>query len=813
MGKYQHITEQYPYLDNLYIPDNTFDYRSWGVGTKIRLLHVSWDRDYNNVVKFDDDAARDKWTDEHTTATYTLETAINVQPDGVIKLPVPFDVLARCNFIVVEYAFAPIDYETSPRVSRMGYFIDNVQQLAPSTTAARVSLDYWYTYINELDVTYMMLDRGHAPVAATDADQYLEDPINRNLYLTAPDVSFGPERARVNEAAAWIANDTEAYAVIACTGNILSDAWGVSGNRNMQTPGIASADWYGLAGGLDYFALRLSDLNTFIVLCNTYRPHFLPTVQGLFLVPGKLLNLVQKFTWENFTGLDLWTIDTSQKYYNLIKLEKGAFNYPKQYRDLAKLYTAPYAHLELTDETGRVSRIDIENTSGKLDVEATLNLVHPFVGLDVMVLGNASDKVISTAYGYGTSRAFKHGGDWYTTMHRYNIPSFIVSQSQNDRARFNRFFPNAQAATARDNSLASSLASNDTAKTNADAGANTANTNALASNNAGYTNTDTNLNAAYDNIEAGVANALALAIKGNQYQFTDAYNAVQVSDTAFQNNLQANIITTVNGGVNTVGGMVGAGLNGNAAGMVAGATELVVGMSSYPLLLTMQEETYKASRLAAIAHYEGYYQTTEREGHAGYGEQTANGNASVQRGNNTRTRDAGRANNTRTKTAADDNANRTLVTQLANNSRNKSTGDANANRTAATATAAIDNGNRAQGVEAPAVYAGTNNAATVATRPMGLFCNIVTQSLGAIKAAGDIFLRYGYALGQNWQVDRLQLMRYFTYWKASDLWIGTKGQAIEDAADIVKSIFLSGVTVWDDPSKIGHVSLYDNLKS
>ena len=636
--KYKYIDGgNFPYLDNLDIPDNAFDYSTWPVGTVIRVLHVPWDRDYSNVVKFDNDEARDKWIIEHTSTEYKLETAINIQPNGTIKLPIPFDVLGRSNFIAVSYAWAPVDYEQNPRVQTIGYFIDNIQQLAPSTTAAHITVDYWFTYINDLDISFMMLERGHAPVAATNANWFLEDPINRNELLTTPDVNFGPERARVKQAAEWVANDGNAYAVIACTGNVLSQYWGTKGTRTMETPGIASANWYGLAGGLDYFALRLADLNDFIVQCNAHRPHFLPTIQGLFLIPGKLLTFVQKFTWENFS-MDMWTIDTNQKRYNLITLNKTAFDYPKPYRDLAKLYTAPYAHLEITDETGRVSRVDVENTSGHIDIDAALNLVHPFVGLDVMIIGNGDAGTITSTFGYGSDRTFQHGGDWYTTMHRYGIPSFIVSQSQNDRAQFNRFFPNAQAATARDNALASALASNDTGKTNADASTNTANTNALASNDTGYTNTNDNLNAAYNNIEDGVANALSLAIKGNQYQFTDSYNAVAVSDTAFQNNLQANLITTMNGGVNTVGGMVGSGLNGNAAGMLAGATELVVGMSSYPLLLTMQEETYKASRKAAIAHYEGYYQTTEREGHAGYGEQTASGNATVQRGNNTRTR-------------------------------------------------------------------------------------------------------------------------------------------------------------------------------
>ena len=32
---------------------NKFDYTSWDKGTKITLVNVLWDSDYDNVVKFD----------------------------------------------------------------------------------------------------------------------------------------------------------------------------------------------------------------------------------------------------------------------------------------------------------------------------------------------------------------------------------------------------------------------------------------------------------------------------------------------------------------------------------------------------------------------------------------------------------------------------------------------------------------------------------------------------------------------------------------------------------------------------------------
>ena len=56
----------------------------------------------------------------------------------------------------------------------------------------------------------------------------------------------------------------------------------------------------------------------------------------------------------------------------------------------------------------------------------------------------------------------------------------------------------------------------------------------------------------------------------------------------------------------------------------------------------------------------------------------------------------------------------------------------------------------------------------------------------------------------------LNIMNYFTYWKASDIWINSGEGVNQKAVKDIQNIFEKGVTIWSDPTKIGKVSVYDN---
>lgn len=95
-------------------------------------------------------------------------------------------------------------------------------------------------------------------------------------------------------------------------------------------------------------------------------------------------------------------------------------------------------------------------------------------------------------------------------------------------------------------------------------------------------------------------------------------------------------------------------------------------------------------------------------------------------------------------------------------------------------------------------------------RTRGVQVKVRTQPKGSIRAAGDEFTRYGYNLNQIWDVDELCLMKHFTYWKASDLWVYDKGESSDFAQQSIGNIFRNGVTVWSNPNEIGMVNPYDN---
>lgn len=165
----------------------------------------------------------------------------------------------------------------------------------------------------------------------------------------------------------------------------------------------------------------------------------------------------------------------------------------------------------------------------------------------------------------------------------------------------------------------------------------------------------------------------------------------------------------------------------------------------------------------------------------------------------------------RDKDMREDNADTTYnaAAGIANN--NKALALRDRDRDKNLAIAEIYNGNKNQAVGAPAIYGNAMNSETAASRPLALFVNVRTQSDNAISAAGDQFLRFGYALNKAWVPKKLQLMKYFTYWQANDVWIKMRGESIEDASDMISNILMRGTTVWSNPEDVNAVSIYDNI--
>lgn len=85
-----------------------------------------------------------------------------------------------------------------------------------------------------------------------------------------------------------------------------------------------------------------------------------------------------------------------------------------------------------------------------------------------------------------------------------------------------------------------------------------------------------------------------------------------------------------------------------------------------------------------------------------------------------------------------------------------------------------------------------------------------TQPEGAIRMAGDQFLRYGYRWEGAWDIDTLNVMPRFSYWQASELWFDATTTILENARREIRDLFTNGVTVWANPDDIGKVGIHGN---
>lgn len=857
MDKYKHITDtSFPNVSNVdvFAYKNTFDYTRWDIDTEIRLLDVPWDGDVN-AIKWNSDADRDKWIDSHTAAKYILDTEQYLQPDGSIKLPIPFNVACLYNYISIKYPKAPIAYEDDKRLERYFYFITNTKQLAPSTTECTLMLDAWTTYQNQIDISYFMLERGHAPMAMIKAADYIEDPLNNAGTILAPDVNFAGspsggwvEAKQYVNLTEWIANDDNMYVVIAMSGQAGGD-WGTSETDSMHVPATIAPTFFG-GLGYDYIAMRAQDSGHFFDQMFIYRPQMAPTIAAIFYVPGKLIDLANYIT---LFDVRCYFFNTNSKKFNLLKLDLDMFGYQEKYKYITKLYTYPYVYIEITDEKGEASIIPVEGTHGSIDIAASLNLFAPFLGLDVMpinIYGTEKD----VDFALSGNRTMRIGGGWNTLIRHWDIPTYSVFQDQRSSSKYNRYFENKQAETARDNAFSSAVASTTTARDNTARSTNTAYWNAEDGANASYDTSQTAKNLTQYSTAEHVANnneQFALAAKSNWANTAGTMAAQGLSQYLSADNSGIAVASTVaqgamNAGITgaMAGGPTGAVVGAAAGAMFSGVTQMATQSNNQNYMSAIggnQNAVFDALYGGATGYDAEFGINYYLNNYGGASSESINGKITAQTNtlnNNisTGTQNATQANANTNKAATlggngsilttngtigsgttfYGTAKRSQETGHTNNTATYNTGIANANRAADTATKAIDRGNRAQWATAPDQIGYIANAGTASSRPMGLFVNLVKQSETSLAQAGDAMLRWGYMLHASWPVDDLQVMRYYTYWKAEDLWLKIDGEASapkRDATESIKDMFKNGITIWSNPDAIGHVSIYDNLEA
>ena len=597
--RFPHLEDtRFPNIEqvNVYEFQNNFDYTRWSEKTIVRLCNVLWNSDYLNVVKFPSDSARDTWFDSlDGLYEMTLQTSARVVPEGFVKLPIPYDVMARYNYLYIDMPIATsadhmIDYENNGGTRRWYFFIDRVAYLSPNTTQCFIQPDVWTIYQNSIDIRYLLLERGHAPVSVTDTDTYLANPIANNRYLLAPDVTF--DNAAVSRSSQFVpfGNGTK-YVCIAstCAPSMIASLGAVYLNDDYDPPSppftyhdlepryghqlevegfsigmgrdfttantpvaMGTSNNNRIANNLTVYAIAATECygnGTFyadvIALC----PQFLNTVQACFVVDE---SCITKGTAYSIAGHTLYTCVGNEWKLLDKQLAKADFSYPTELQRFAKLYTSPYAQLEITDNDGTTYSINIEETT-TLTAKAVVSVAFPYINMRIFFEGIGG--VSSNTYtwrdlaGNSATRTISDS-DWFKFCFDWRIPTFALymdGSTAHQLATFNRAIKQGinNALVTYHNTMRSA----NTAYNNAFDSANTAKLNADNSANAAYVN-------AYNSADAGYNNSLNSADAGN-------VNAKNVANASYQNSL--NLANTANANAGNTAVLGKSVANNNAA--------------------------------------------------------------------------------------------------------------------------------------------------------------------------------------------------------------------------------------------------------
>lgn len=802
---------QFPHLNDTNFPnvgnvdvyqyENDFDYSRYNATQmRVTICAVPWDMGeahignrtisgIGNVVYFESKEKRDAWFAAiPDSECFRFETKYKaLHRDLQIDVPLPFDIAARYNYVMVEYNLfandgSPVMYESKDGVRKWFWFIREVEYLAPNSTRLHILDDAFQTWIYDVDITGMILERGHAPMYETDVAKYLKNPIAECSSLTTEDVNYGTLDVARSQSA-FVFNSKNMYALIVTTANP-SGTWGTKAGGTWKTPGNWNVTQQGVPAYY-VFAVTTANLSSLLSYIASDVPQFAQTIKAIAFVSSDLVTLGMSFT---FGSITCYPVGATYKQNTLIELDKSQFGYDEKYSNITKLYTYPYSHIVITDENGTQTEIRVENTNGTLQIESCVNLVFPWLKIDATLSGIGASARSTINFANVTARNMPVQGNWYEYVYEWRIPTFGLYQDASANNDYATHYDRAQQQTAATNEQTSANASATTAQANAQETADTAVDNAdiAADTNTAITTisnasalADSTITQSFNSYMVGVDNTITSSSASSTIQAADQQAALAASVTGMSAAVSAagavgrgdyaGALTSVAGGIIGAHSTVASTAIGNA---------LTAVNASNTILGNQQHATAANTKTADSATNQTSAQSDIADAQ----------------------------NDMTTGTAANSSA-----CTYANAARDYATDTANATRRYNTATSAISNQIAQAAISAPVEFGAWNAGETATDKPQGLFANIVTQDDGAIARAGDEMLRYGYMYDRQWPFDgNWNVCKHFTYWKLRDFWV--KGLNVPDMyMDKLRFFLYGGVTVWRTPEDIGNYTIYQNL--
>lgn len=826
---------------------NDFDYNVWTPNTVIKLCRVNWYEDYHDVVKFPDDTTRNEWFDKLDGETVKLTTNMYIaraDADG-IKLPVPYMTAQQYNYIVVDFSRDIINtpYQKTDVQTRYHFFITSVRAEAPNTTTCTLMRDVWTDYINSTTINGMVLTRGHAPLTEMTPQELLKNPRANCRDFTLPDVDYGNAASNISKSTPVNLQNGTRYICVAATfspeqlqtmsdmrgtnitdsdptysnadGTVTNFSWG-AGNISTSNVTGAGTSYNSIdnltASNVSMYALESSKISgEYFDTLFAYYPHIMSQITAVFVATANMMRLGNAIS---VNGVEWHTVSGARTKLSDIDLTIDDFGYASEYAQITRLYLAPYAHLEVSDNIGNKTRVEIADC-GQLSVQTVTSLSYPILRQIVWLDGIGSDgdtSIIINAINGANITGNVPNTDVLKTLISHDIPTYALQRRAIDARRADAY--NREVAQARENAIISyengarsaNVALSNTNRSNANSIVNTNLTNALNST------VTTNSNNASNEIYKNNVKQQNLLLNASNAKIDEMNTAtLDLTTNLVNTEITASAIGTVTAALGAIGTAatgiaVTAATGGAAAPMVAAGLGAAgsIGLSSASFATG-------ASKTAAEAAYKQAYNDA-----AAFTAKKYNGQA-----NSVSIAMAG-TQNIQSTTLNTNNTNASNATNSSVAANNANTSNANAS---ASRNQSVDNAKRVMMNTRSNVNATWRDLLNHAAQPVGSYggdnfrqatgldtmtVKIVTEDNGAIAAAGDYMLRYGIASNKLYNRPSLTPCKHFTYWQSSDIW-AICPLAQNEQLQTIRDVFSSGVTIWNRPEEVGGDFVHDNL--
>jgi len=838
-GADAHVYEQYV---------NTYDYHMWTPNTKIKLCRVKWRDDGRDAVKFKNDAIRNAWFDALDGEAVTLTSSMYIaraDSDGV-KIPVPYMTAQRYNYIVVDFSadIMQSPLQRSDCQTRYHYFVTRISADAPNTTTVVLKRDVWTDYINTTSINGLLLIRGHAPLTETTPQTLLKNPRANCRDFTLPDVDYGNASTNIRQSTPVNLQNGTRYICLATTfsseqlqtmsgtrgmnitdsapsytnndGTVNDFVWGAGNVSTSNVTGTGTA--YNSVDNLtvsnvNMYALESSKItNDYFDTLFTYYPHIASQITAVFVATANMMRLGNAI---NVNGVEWHTVGGARTKISNIDLNMDDFGYATEFARITRLYLAPYAHLEISDNVGNKTRVEIADC-GRLSVQSVTSLSYPILRQIAWLDGIGSDGETSINIDgiNGVSiTADVPNADMLKTLISHDIPTYALQRRAIDAHRAESY--NLSIAQARENAIISyengarsaNVSVSNTARSNANSIANTNLSNALNT-----TITDNSNNASNEIYKSNTTQQNLLLTASNNKIDEMNVASLDLTTNLVDTEITASAIGTVTAAIGAIG-TAATGIAVTAATGGAAAPMVAAGLGAAGSIgLSGASFATGASKTTAEAAYKQSYNDA-----AAFAAKKYNGQA-----NSVSIAMAG-VQNTQSTTLNTNNTNASNATNSSITSNNANTSNANAS---ASRNQTVENAKRNMVNTRSNVNATWRDLLNHAAQPVGTYggdnfkqatrldtmtVKIVTEDNGAIAAAGDYMLRYGIASNKLYNNPNLTPCAHFTYWRAEDVWL-TNTLAGNDALDAIRERLTTGVTIWNDPEEIGGDYLTANLK-